>query len=103
MRELSAASSARDMRSAGSAIGGNVAARRDDPIPKGGLVEKTYCRLYAMTGRWEPVFLEIVKRAYGVDAVPQRFHDTAMRMKLEIQQERRIRDAIAACECGCNV
>lgn len=76
--------------------------RRDDPIPAGGLVEHTYTTIFARFGVWEPVFMTMLLKAYGVETVPQRFHDIAMRKKLEIENERRAREAIAACECGCN-
>ena len=75
--------------------------READPVPRGGAVEQTYCKLRAKDGVWSPVFLGILRRAYGSEAVPQRFHDIAMRMKIEIEKERRIESAIEMCECGC--
>ena len=73
----------------------------EDPIPPGGLVEHVYATLYARTDRWEPVFLTMLRKAYGSDVVPERFRAAAMRVRLEDARDRETERGLAECECGC--
>lgn len=61
----------------------------NDPIPVDGLVERTYCALHARTGVWEPIFLAILRGAYGHEGVPARFVKRSAEIKAREARERK--------------